>query len=103
MKLIFKVVCLALIVVFLTGDHLVEGFWSKFMRGRRFNNFKRLATLPESPIPEQYYDQRLDHFNEALKTTWKQVKLHLIPLRLEAYFSGVICIFIEILDQRSIL
>ena len=41
------------------------------IRGRRFNQYPKKLKL--SGIPEQYYDQRLDHFNEANKATWKQV------------------------------
>ena len=71
MKFLYKAIYIALIGIFLTGGSFVECFWSKFLRGRRFNNLKGLKA--SSNIPEQYYDQRLDHFNEALKTTWKQV------------------------------
>jgi hypothetical protein len=46
-----------------------------FFRGKRFDYLKRVDSSSLhllSAIPEQYYDQRLDHFNEALTTTWKQ-------------------------------
>lgn len=51
---------------------------SRFFRGRRFNHLlKNRKDLDQkiADIPEQYFDQRLDHFNEAVNTTWKQVKL----------------------------
>ena len=64
--------------VFIVGtlfvNSCVECYLSKFIRGRYFDKFKGLTS---SPFPEQYFDQRLDHFNEALKTTWKQVKSYL--------------------------
>lgn len=44
-----------------------------FMRGRRFLQHKRANIEKVDNITDQYYDQRLDHFNEALTTTWKQV------------------------------
>ena len=44
----------------------------KFIRGKYFSRPKPNLL---SAIPDQYYDQRLDHFNEALIKTWKQVNL----------------------------
>lgn len=41
-----------------------------FVRGRRFRKLTRPIEMGN--ITDQYYDQRLDHFNEALTTTWKQ-------------------------------
>ena len=69
--------CVCLLVVYLSSIvQLVEGI-PNFYRGRRFNHIKKSENnglfLLNSPIPEQYYDQRLDHFNEAQITTWKQV------------------------------
>lgn len=46
---------------------------SLFFRGRRFHHHRKQVEQQVTDIPEQYYDQRLDHFNEALTTTWKQV------------------------------
>jgi hypothetical protein len=45
---------------------------SNFIRGRLFNN-KRLDKNLLRDIETQWYNQRLDHFNEALTSTWKQV------------------------------
>jgi len=45
---------------------------SNFIRGRRFLKHTNL-NLKLSNITDQYYDQRLDHFNEANRKTWKQV------------------------------
>ncbi len=45
-----------------------------FIRGRLFNNKLKQHELEKfSQIDAQWYEQRLDHFNEATKTTWKQV------------------------------
>ncbi len=44
-----------------------------FGRNIRFNRNQVLKQDP--PVSELYYDQRLDHFKEALKNTWKQVCL----------------------------
>jgi len=67
----FKLVTALLFLIFgLFPGNLVECYLSKFIRGRHFDKSKGLKT---APFPEQYFDQRLDHFNEALKTTWKQV------------------------------
>lgn len=43
----------------------------KFIRGRRFER-KNLLKGRQN-ITDLYFEQRLDHFNEALKTTWQQV------------------------------
>jgi hypothetical protein len=43
-----------------------------FIRGRLFNN-KRFDKNILAAIDTQWYEQRLDHFNEALTSTWKQV------------------------------
>lgn len=69
-KLAVTILCLT--GVFFPGN-LVECL-SKFIRGRYFDRAKGLKS---ATFPEQYFDQRLDHFNEALKTTWKQVKFFL--------------------------
>lgn len=44
----------------------------KFIRGRYFNKIGHKFRL--SSVSDQYFDQRLDHFDESLKTTWKQVE-----------------------------
>lgn len=41
-----------------------------FYRGLRFHQ-KNIEKI--EGIEDQYYDQRLDHFNEAVTTTWRQV------------------------------
>lgn len=54
---------------------------SFFFRGRRFHHRKHESHQKLVDIPDQYYDQRLDHFNEAQTATWKQVyNLTLISL-----------------------
>jgi hypothetical protein len=47
-----------------------------FFRGKRLNHLRRAPEQEHllSAIPDQYFDQRLDHFNEAQTDTWKQVK-----------------------------
>lgn len=44
----------------------------KFIRGKFFNKLKSYGL---TSFPDQYYDQRLDHFDEANILTWKQVIL----------------------------
>ncbi len=61
--------------------------FSKFIRGKRFKKVDHLLTS----IPEQYYDQRLDHFNEAETGTWKQ--RYWVN---ERYFDGTGPVFIMI-------
>ena len=45
----------------------------KFIRGRRFEKESKDKLNGLRYPPEQYFDQRLDHFDETLTTTWKQV------------------------------
>jgi hypothetical protein len=42
----------------------------KFFRGRYFEAPKRNLL---SSVAENYFDQRLSHFDESITTTWKQV------------------------------
>jgi hypothetical protein len=60
-----------------------------FFRGKRFNHLQIAHERPHllADIPDQYFDQRLDHFNEALTTTWKQVRFpqNNIILKYEIY------------------
>lgn len=51
--------------------NLIQFADAYFLRGKRFRKLN--PDLKVTNISDQYYDQRLDHFNEALKTTWKQV------------------------------
>ena len=47
----------------------------KFIRGRLFENrdmHKLLSVVRDSNITEQWYTQRLDHFDEANAATWQQ-------------------------------
>lgn len=63
---------LLIILVALVG--LIDAV--RFFGGRRFHhllNRKNHDHQKIADIPEQYFDQRLDHFNEAVNTTWKQV------------------------------
>ena len=46
----------------------------QFVRGRRFGSSLRRQN-DENSIPEKWFIQRLDHFDEALTKTWKQVLL----------------------------
>ena len=44
----------------------------KFIRGRRFEKPAQNLHAGVKYPPEQYFDQRLDHFDESLTATWKQ-------------------------------
>lgn len=50
----------------------------KFIRGRNFYKQRSVFGAKQSNITDFYFNQRLDHFNEATKTTWKQVSIFLI-------------------------
>ena len=63
MKIIFFLV---LAVVFMNHTSALR----KFINGKYFSKIK---TTGLTDIPDQYYEQRLDHYNEALLKTWKQV------------------------------
>ena len=55
---------------------------SKFIRGRKFEQAASSDVKPPHGLkypPEQYFDQRLDHFDESLTTTWKQVGTTRMP------------------------
>ena len=60
-------------ISFLLNNHQVESF-PRFFRGRlvRVRNEDN-SHLKNNTITEQYYTQRLDHFDEALTKTWNQV------------------------------
>lgn len=45
----------------------------KFIRGRLFEKPKYRLRASLSRVPDEYYDQRLDHFDESQTATWKQV------------------------------
>ena len=45
----------------------------RFIRGRRFAKLPVKLSQAASAIPELYFEQRLDHFNEANTQTWQQV------------------------------
>lgn len=62
MKIIFFLV---LAVVFMNHTSALR----KFINGKYFSKIK---TTGLTDIPDQYYEQRLDHYNEALLKTWKQ-------------------------------
>ncbi len=63
----FFVFFASLVIVFTSVESLPN-----FIRGRLFNN-NRFDKNKLKDIETQWYNQRLDHFNEALTSTWKQV------------------------------
>ena len=64
MKFLFLLV-IVLITCFYPSESL-----PKFIRGRLFEKPRRL--LHASNVPDQYYNQRLDHFDESQTATWNQ-------------------------------
>jgi hypothetical protein len=72
-----------IILVFVVFDCLIAynqiDCLSNFIRGRRFSKHLN-QNLKLSNITDQYYDQRLDHFNEANRKTWKQVNFEQIQV-----------------------
>ncbi len=67
-----KLAALILIMVVMCAS-VAHGL-PKFIRGRLFENRKLhtiFGALRDSNITEQWYTQRLDHFNEANKATWR--------------------------------
>ncbi len=44
----------------------------KFIRGRLFNR-NNLQSKLLTNVPDQYFEQRLDHFDESTTDTWQQV------------------------------
>lgn len=61
-----KIFFLALILVGISHTSALR----KFINGKYFSKIKSTGY---TDIPDQYYDQRLDHYNEAIVDTWKQV------------------------------
>lgn len=67
-----KLGVILLVIFALNTDKCLAAFRS-FHRGRRYQILSA-ADLPlTTNIVEQFFEQRLDHFNEANKQTWKQV------------------------------
>ena len=67
-----KLFVILLVIFALNIDKCLAAFRS-FHRGRRYQILS-VADLPlTTNIAEKFFEQRLDHFNEANKQTWKQV------------------------------
>lgn len=69
---IFSVILLSFIISDVSG-------WRTFWKGRRSGGNlvhpEVNVTKNELP-PDQWFEQKLDHFNESNKETWKQVSVN---------------------------
>ena len=60
-------------LIFIINNHPVNSF-QRFFRRRFFREFKNEKTyLKSNKITEEYFLQKLDHFNATSSITWKQV------------------------------
>lgn len=67
----------AFLIGFFVSVAEIEG-WRTFWKGRRTGG--NLAAphshlLPQELPPDQWFDQKLDHFNDNDPLTWKQVRI----------------------------
>lgn len=62
-----------LLVIFALNLEKCLAAFRSFHRGRRYQILSTVELPLTMNIAEQFFEQRLDHFNEANKQTWKQV------------------------------
>lgn len=83
------------LLLFLLGSFLlieVEG-WRHFWRGKKFN--REEAGAVNSLLPsDQWFEQKLDHFNVINTKTWKQVLLFMYAFYRISFMTRKFFIFL---------